>query len=133
MAQTVDRACEKYEVKLRLGRFPQRGGITAEEQVARFRLGREHDHDLTLRSSEVLGRFDVQSILWVGYFAPVRKLDRYARMGITGLSLALEAGLLVDYWTGRGLRREVLMALCREVLEIEPESGGWTELGKSLQ
>jgi hypothetical protein len=133
MARTLDQVCERYERNLRNGRMILGRANTVEEQVARFRAAREHAGDLEARSGEVLVALEMPSIQWPFYYAMVRRLDRLTRQEITGESIALEAGLLVDNWVRRGLVRDALVALCRQVLNIEPAYGGWTQSQTDLE
>jgi hypothetical protein len=133
MARTLDQVCERYERNLRTGGMILGRANTVEEQVAHFRAAQVHARDLAARSGTVLRRLDQPSIRWPYYYAFVWKMDALVRRGISGMSLQLEVGRCVDYWSARGLDRAALVAVCREVLDVEPEFEGWTESGTGLK
>ena len=74
MAKDVDRICEKYEVKLAIGRASVRVDGNRERQVAAFRRSVENDRIVRAAVSVVLSAEGISTIWWAYYYAFGRKL-----------------------------------------------------------
>jgi len=74
---------------------------------------------------EVLNLSNVPTVLYVPYLDFGRQMYKLImRRSISGSSLAREAGVLVDKWHGRGLEREALKTIAKQVFNVTvPEDG----------
>ena len=113
----ADRACAKYEAKLRAGRGTLARHGSLELQMSNFRAAYERQRELEARVRDVLVTADVPSISYPFYFAFARRLDRLSRI-CSGESLRMEAQAYLDYWVARGLVESVLKAVCLDALDI---------------
>jgi len=119
MAKDLDRVCEKYEVKLSLGRASTRVDADRERQVAAFRRSAEQDRALREAVAAVLSAEGISTIWWAYYYAFGRKLARLqAHWGDT-MVMRSETLIQLDVWTARGLARPVLERVAREIFEID--------------
>jgi len=119
MAKDVDRVCQKYEVKLDMGRASSRGDGDRERQVAAFRRSAEKDKAMREAVAAVLSAEGISTIWWAYYYAFGRKLAwLQAHWGDT-MVMRSEALIQLDVWTARGLARPVLERVAREVFEID--------------
>jgi hypothetical protein len=118
MSRDLDSIVSEYEESLRDGSATLSPNLTIPEQVARFRLRQEHSHAVTEATSVVLGEMDVPAALAGSYLAFALRVDRLRR-NYFGRTLLGEVGLQVGLWTGRGLAREALLTICREVFTLD--------------
>jgi len=119
MAKDVDRVCERYEIKLGLGRASVRGDGNRELQVAAFRRAQERDKTLREAVAAVLSAEGVSTIWWAYYYAFGRKLAWLkAHWGETE-AMRSEARIQLDVWSARGLIRPVLERIATECFELE--------------
>ena len=119
MAKDVDRVCQKYEVKLDMGRASSRGDGDRERLVAAFRRSAEKDKAMREAVAAVLSAEGISTIWWAYYYAFGRKLAwLQAHWGDT-MVMRSEALIQLDVWTARGLARPVLERVAREVFEID--------------
>ena len=114
---SADRACAKYEAKLRAGRGTLARHGSVELQMSNFRTAYERQRALEARVRDVLVAAEVPSIQYPFYFAFARRLDRLSRI-CSGESLRMEAQAYVDYWAARGLVAAVLKVICLDALDI---------------
>ena len=113
----ADRACAKYEAKLRAGRGTLARHGSIERQMDNFRTAYVHGRELEARVRDVLVGAEVPSIQYPFYFAFARRLDRLSRI-CSGESLRLEAQAYLAYWAARGFVEAVLKAVCLDALDI---------------
>jgi hypothetical protein len=119
MAKSVDRMCDKYELKLRMGRIMTRLDGDRAAQVAAFRRYAVQADEKRVAISRLLGREGVFSIWWPHYFSFGRVLTKQlTRMGLTN-ALRLAARAELENWVGRGLERPVLEKIGLEVFELD--------------
>jgi len=119
MAKDIDRVCERYEIKLGLGRASLRVDGNREEQIAAFRRAQERDKTLREAVAVVLSAEGVSTIWWAYYYAFGRKLAWLkVHWGETEV-MRSEARIQLDVWTARGLVRPVLERVARECFELE--------------
>ena len=119
MARDIDRVCEKYELKLRTGKMPERVDGDRERQVAEFRRGAERNEEVRTAVAAVISQAGVATIWWPFYYDFGRKLARLkARLGSPEV-LRLEARMQLEVWVSRGLVRSVLESIGRECFELE--------------
>jgi hypothetical protein len=119
MAKDIDRVCQKYEVKLDMGRASARGDGDRERQVAAFRRSAEKDKAVREAVAKVLCAEGISTIWWAYYYSFGRKLAwLQAHWGDTMVTRS-ETLIQVDVWTARGLARPVLRRVAREVFEID--------------
>jgi hypothetical protein len=113
----ADRACAKYEAKLRAGHGTLARHGSIELQMGNFRVAFEHARELESRVREVLIADDIPTLTYPFYFAFARRLDRLSRI-CSGESLRMEAQAYLAYWVARGLTQSVLKAVCAQALDI---------------
>jgi hypothetical protein len=119
MAKDLDRVCQKYEVKLGLGRASVRVDGDRERQLAAFRRAQERDKTLREAVAAVLSAEGVSTIWWAYYYAFGRKLAwLQAHWGDT-MVMRSEARIQLDVWTARGLARPVLERVAMECFELD--------------
>jgi len=113
----ADRACAKYEAKLRAGHGTLAGHGSIERQASNYRAAYLHGRELEARVREVLVASEVPSIQYPFSFAFARRLARLSRI-CSGESLRLEAQAYLEYWAARGLVESVLKDVCLDALNI---------------
>lgn len=119
MAKDIDRVCEKYELKLRTGKMPGRGDGDRERQVESYRRCAERAEALRSAVAVVLGREGVSTIWWTYYYDFARKLARQVNRICSHGVLLIEARMQLEVWVARGLVRAVLVAIGREVFDLD--------------
>ena len=118
MSRDIDDIVTKYEESIRDGSATLSPNLTVPEQVERFRATQEHNHAVMEATGVVLRRLDVLPAWIVSYIGFALKVDKLQR-NYSSRTLVEEVGLQVELWTGRGLAREVLHTICREVFTLE--------------
>ena len=119
MAKDIDRVCEKYEVRLGLGRVPGRKDGNRELQLAAFRQAQENDQAVRKLVSKVISAEGISTIWWVYFYAFGRKLAwLMSHRGSTEV-LHDEARMQLEVWAARGLPRPVLEKVAWECFELD--------------
>jgi len=119
MAKDVERICEKYELKLRTGKMPERVDGDRAGQIESFRRGAERNEAVRSAVAQVLSRVGICTIWWPYYYGFGRRLARLVgRVGSPDV-LRLEARMQLEVWVARGLERSVLEQIGREVFELD--------------
>ena len=117
MSKDIDDVVTRYEESIRDGSATLSPNLTVPEQVERFRATQEHNHAVMEATGVVLRRLDVPVFLFGSCIAFALKVDKLQR-NYSSRTLVEEVGLQVELWTGRGLAREVLLTICREVFTL---------------
>jgi hypothetical protein len=119
MAKSVDRMCEKYEMKLRAGRILGRVDGDRAAQLASVRRAAQRMADRRTAVAAVLSTAGIYSIWWPYYYSFSLKVGRLVeRIGSADV-LRLEARMQLEVWVARGLVRAVLEAIGREVFDLD--------------
>lgn len=117
--KTGRRKKRTYEQALAKGcGTPARAG-TAEAQAARHRAGTSHAADIGRRLKPVLAARGVTGRGFLAYFAFAQKLGRFSR-GYSGRSLAKAAGDVIDLYEVKGLDRDILVAIAKDLFDTVP-------------
>ena len=116
----IDKACARYEQKLRRSERGRAWGLTVEEQTARYRAGLEHGRELDLRVQAVLEAAGVATIHRPLYYAFARRIDKWVRNGIAGEALRVTVAVWLNSWLARGLTQSVLERIVSQVFGLEP-------------
>lgn len=119
MAKTIDRICEKYELKLRTGRMPGRVDGDREVQIAAYRRGAERAEALRSAVAAILDREGVPSIYWAYYYDFGRQLAKMKIKDWTLETLLIEARMQLEVWVARGLKRLVLEHVGLECFDLD--------------
>ena len=117
MSRDIDDIGTRYEESIRDGSANLSPNLTVPEQVERFRVTQEHNHAVTEATGVVLRQLDVPPAMVGSYIAFALKVDKLQR-NYGSMTLVDEVGLQVQLWTGRGLAREVLHTIRREVFTL---------------
>ena len=118
MSRDIDDIVTRYEESIRDGSATLSPNLTVPEQVERFRATQEHNHAVMEATGVVLRQLDVPPAMAGSYIAFALKVDKLQR-NYSSRTLVDEVGLQVQLWTGRGLTREILLLICREVFTLE--------------
>jgi hypothetical protein len=119
MAKTVDRVCEKYELKLRAGMMPARTDGDRERQAEAFRLAVERTEVVRKSTKEVLCSRGVFTIWWPYYDSFARCVAKQVARVESPDVQRLAARSELEVWVDRGLERSVLEAIGREVFDLD--------------
>ena len=122
MSRDIDSIVAEYEESLRDGYATLSPNLTVAAQVERFRTMQERNHAVMEATGAVLRRLDVLPAWMLSYIGFALKVDKLQR-NYSSRTLVEEVGLQVQLWTGRGLDREVLLLICREVFTLEIGAG----------
>ena len=117
MSKDIDDIVTRYEESIRDGSTTLSPNLTVPEQVERFRATQEHNHAVMQATGVVLRRLEVLPAWMLSYVAFALKVDKLQR-NYSSMTLVEEVGLQVQLWTGRGLARETLLTICREVFTL---------------
>ena len=111
-----------YEQAIEDGAVPVEGETTKQQQAQKYRDAIAHNRDVSRRVSLITRGLDVPGRDFVKYSAFAFRVDRVARK-YGDRTLAMEVANLVDESEAMGLRRDVLLAICRDGFRVEPDYG----------
>jgi hypothetical protein len=112
-------ACRKYALRLDAGRGACRRDGDKTAQSENYAAAQARLHQLRTDTGVVLDRYGVPGIIRPFYYDFVMKLARRDRELWVEAHRRAEARVQLDLWAGRGLKREVLLAVAREVLGMD--------------
>ena len=111
-----------YEQAIEDGAVPVEGETTKQQQAQKYRDAIAHNRDVSRRVSLITRGLDVPGRDFVKYSAFAFRVDRVARK-YGDRTLAMEVANLVDESEAMGLRRDVLLSICRDGFRVEPDYG----------
>ena len=117
-----DWGCEKYALKLAAGRGARRIDGDVEAQALNYTAGLARVRQLRSDTAAVLDGFGVPGIVRPFYYDFVLSVAKRDRVLWNEAQLRAEARVLVDLWAGRGLKRDILLAVARQVLGLDLSS-----------
>jgi hypothetical protein len=103
-----------------------------EAQAVNYTVGQTRVRQLRADTAVVLDGFGVPGIVRPFYYDFVLTVAKRDRALWSESHLRVEARVQVDLWVGRGLKREVLLAVARQVLGMDltaPDPAPCVELG----
>lgn len=115
----TDRATRRYELGLKLKATVARADGRSDQQVENFRRHQEHLFPIELRVRQLFAASPVPRVHLFAYLTFARSIDKLCRRE----SGRVRDGLcLVELQKAesRGLARELLLRVCREVFDIDP-------------
>jgi hypothetical protein len=110
---------EKYALKLASGRVAGRSDGDIEMQAANYAAAQAVMCRLRAETARVLDKHGVPMIVRPFYHSFVLKLARRDRELWIEAHRRGEARVQMELWAGRGLKRDVMMAIAREVLNMD--------------
>jgi hypothetical protein len=119
VTERAERASEKYALKLASGRVGGRRDGDVELQAANYAAAQAVMGRLRAETAKVLDREGVSALVRPYYYNFVLKLARRDRELWVEAHRRAEARVQMLLWEGRGLRRDVLLAVAREVLNLD--------------
>ncbi len=119
-----ERMVENYAARLNVGQMGVRRDGLTKEQKARYAASMEMVNAERSMTGQVLDGRGVATILRPFYFSFAFSLGRLCRKELSGESLRIEAMILVSTWQARGLSRGVLIAIARDVFNMDLASEG---------
>jgi len=121
-----------YALKLAAGQVAGRSDGNIEAQAANYATAQVMMSRLRAETAAVLDRHGVQTIVRPFYYSFVLKLARRDRQLLNEAHKRAEARVQLVLWAGRGLKRDVMVAVAREVLDMDldaPEPAPCTKSG----
>jgi len=119
VSERAERDSGNYALKLAGGRVTGRTDGDIEAQAANYAAAQATMCRLRADTAAVLDRHGVPMIVRPFYYSFVLKLARRNRELWIEAHRRAEARVQMDLWAGRGLKRDVLMAVAREVLDMD--------------
>jgi hypothetical protein len=116
------RARRSYEQAVKDGDVPVAAESVKEEQVRNYTEAIAHNREVSRTVSRVIRGLGVPGREFVRYNAFAFRVDRVVRRH-ADRTLAIEVANLVDQWEAKGLRRDVLLTICRDWFGVEPDYG----------
>ena len=117
----AERMIENYAARLRAGQVGcRRDGLT-EAQAQRFAAAVARTNRIRAETAAILDAAGMPMIVRPYYYSFALKLGKLAREAWSEHSRREEARILVSTWTARGLAREVLVAIARDLFSIDPD------------
>jgi hypothetical protein len=120
----AERMVENYASRLRVGQCgtPARVG-DLKSQAERFAAGVARMRAIDAATTKVTDAEGVATIMRPFYCSFARKLGKLVARAWGDNARRDEGRVLVDVWVARGLCREVLLRIAREVFELELAEG----------
>jgi hypothetical protein len=115
-SERAEQASERYALKLASGRVAGRRDGNVEAQAANYAAAQAVLSRLRAETAAVLDRAGVPMLVRPYYYDFVMKLARRDRELWVEAHRRAEARVQMDLWVRRGLKRDVLLAVAREVL-----------------
>ncbi len=115
----AESVCKKYALRLVAGRGACRRDGDVEAQAENYTVAMVRLHQLRADTAAVLDGLGVPGTMRPYYYDFVMTVKKRDRVLWNEFHLRAEARVQVDLWTGRGLRRDVLLAVAREVLGMD--------------
>jgi hypothetical protein len=117
---TSDRATHRYALGLKHKAGPRRADGRTAVQVENYRSYQQHVFPIELRVKQLFAASRFPRVHLFAYLSFARAIDRLCRreQGRTRDGLCL---VELQKAEARGLARELLLKVCREVFEIDPE------------
>jgi hypothetical protein len=112
-------ACKKYAVRLVAGRGACRRDGDAVAQAENYTVAMVRLRQLRADTAAVLDEFGVPGTMRPFYYDFVLTVKKRDRVLWVEAHLRAEARVQVDLWVGRGLRRDILLAVARQVLGMD--------------
>lgn len=123
----------KYEKALRRGALPLKEKVSIEEQAERFRKAVQRNIEITRAVTELLRKLGSPRSRFGDYNAFAYQLGKLARryskkslkmavLNVAEAESAIRWQNLVDLWEFKGLDRDILIVVCREVFGVEVKS-----------
>ena len=119
MAKDIDDVCQKYELKLRTGKMPERVDGDRDMQIEAFRRACVNSEAVRSAVAAVISREGVSTIWWVAFYAFARKLAWLKTHVGSPDVLCNEARMQLEVWAARGLARTVLEKVALECFELD--------------
>jgi hypothetical protein len=119
MAKSIDSICQKYELKLRTGKMPERVDGDRDMQIEAFRRAQVNNEAVRSAVAAVISREGVCTIWWVAFYAFARKLAWLKTHVGSADVLRSEARMQLEVWVARGLARTVLEKVALECFELD--------------
>ncbi len=116
--ERAKRAAERYAVKLTLGVGAGRRDGDYKAQAEHFALAVARTTRLRADTAAVMDTIGVHTIVRPFYYSFAMRLDKLTREQWSEHSLWTEAHILVTTWVSRGLSREVLLAIARDLFNL---------------
>jgi hypothetical protein len=115
----AERVCKKYALKLAGGSGARRVDGDVEAQALNYTAAQARLRQLREDTAAVLDGFGVAGIVRPYYYDFVLTVTKRDRVMWNEAHLRAEARVQVDLWVGRGLKRDVLLAVARQVLGMD--------------
>lgn len=112
-------ACKKYALRLVAGRGACRRDGDVEAQAENYTVALARVHQLRVNTAAILDSVGVPTTLRPYYYAFILKLAKRDHVLWIEAHRRAEARVQMDLWTGRGLKRDVLLKVAREVLDMD--------------
>lgn len=112
-------ACKKYALRLVMGRVACRRDGDVEAQAENYTAALVRLHQLRADTATVLDSVGVPTTLRPYYYAFIMKLAKRDHMLWLEAHRLAEARVQLELWAGRGLKRDVLLKVAREVLDMD--------------
>jgi len=112
-------ACKKYALRLVAGRGACRGDGDVEAQARNYTAALARVHQLRVDTAAILDSVGVPTTLRPYYYAFILKLAKRDRELWNEAHRRAEARVQLELWAGRGLKRDVLLKVAREVLDMD--------------
>jgi hypothetical protein len=118
-SERAERISAEYALKLAMGRVAGRSDGNIEAQAANYASAQVMMSRLRAETAAVLDKHGVPMIVRPFYYSFALKLARRDRQLLNEAHKRAEARVQVQLWAGRGLKRDVMMAVAREVLNMD--------------
>ncbi|UCG43295.1 MAG: hypothetical protein JSU73_01360 [candidate division WOR-3 bacterium] len=111
-----------YKQAMKDGAVPVADESLKQQQVRNYTEAIDRNREVSRTVSRIIRGLGVPGSEFVRYNSFAFRVDRVVRKQ-GDRTLAMEVANLVDQWDAKGLRREVLLAICRDGFRIEPDYG----------
>ena len=115
----AESVCERYALKLAAGTGACRRDGDVEAQALNYTAAQARLRQLRTDTGAVLDGFGVPGTVRPFYYDFVMTVTKRDRVLWNEAHLRDEARVQVDLWVGRGLKRDVLLAVARQVLGMD--------------
>jgi len=115
----AERMMANYEARLKVGQCGAERNIGLKEPARRYAAAMERQERIVAGAKVIIQPLDILQCIKLMYYRFALRLGKIVNNAWGEHACREEARLLVSTWQARGLDREVMLRIAREVFELE--------------
>jgi hypothetical protein len=117
--ERTERWIENYMARVNVGQSGPAASLGLKGPAERYDAAMKRAHRVRARTEAFLDQLDVPKVDWPAYWGYACKLERIKDNVLGEQTLRQEAGVLIMTWEAKGLKRDVMIQIARELFELE--------------